>query len=81
MNSRTATNPFAMVSRAVIGALVVVGILLIGYATPVETVFAGGVDTPAAAAPIYGNGSTGYFPDMFSIVEDAGEPAEPAPTF
>jgi hypothetical protein len=81
MHARTPASPFALVTRAVAASAAVVGILLIGYSTPVETVFASGLAAPQPAATVYGNGPTGYFPDMFTIAEDAAEPAEPAPTF
>jgi hypothetical protein len=80
MNARPPSSSLAVFSRAAMGAVIVVGILLIGYSTPVETIFSRDA-VAAETAPVYGNGPTGYFPDMFTIVEDAAEPAEPAPTF
>jgi fumarate reductase subunit D len=68
MNVRTRNVPaayrFAVAARAVAAVIVVAGILFIGYTAPVGSVMA---SDRSAEALAYGNGPTGYFPDMFSL--------------
>lgn len=77
MIANNSESSIALGARAAVGTIVVFGLLLIGYATPVETMLVEEVVTEPQV--LEGNGPTGYFPDMF--VNEATEVEAQAEAF
>jgi hypothetical protein len=76
--------PVVVVVRTAAAVLILIGVFVIGFSAPVDRMLvqdarAGAVD-PAELAT-YGNGPTGYFPDMFEHAARAAEPVEPIEAF
>jgi hypothetical protein len=72
--------PGGTVLRAALAAAMAIALLVVGYSAPVERVLAH-ESPPEAADTQYGNGPTGYFPDLFVAAARAAEPAEPIDSF
>ncbi len=84
VQNRVADFPVAAVVRTAAAVLILVGVFIIGFSAPVDRVLvqdarAAAVD-PAEPAT-YGNGPTGYFPDMFEQAARAAEPAAQVEAF
>jgi len=82
--TRQSTFPVDTVIRVAVVAATIIAVFVIGYSAPVDRVLvqdARAAATDAGEPATYGNGPTGYFPDMFEQAARAAEPVAPIETF
>ena len=63
MTANTTESRIVVGARYAVGAVIIIGLLMIGYSAPVATMLV--EEAVTEPAPLEGNGPTGYFPDMF----------------
>jgi hypothetical protein len=82
MNLRASNIPtayrLAVAARILAAVVLALGILLVGYSAPLDRVYAA---EPAPRAVAYGNGTTGYFPDLIRSISSAAESTDEAAPF